>query len=89
MYGIARIFAHPDFRLWLQADMQSPEIDFRFTPNNGHSEAHAGLPRLTRSGSGGSPIRDTLYRRLQPFRYLRDRSGCFRLERWPGGTCTH
>ncbi len=25
------------FRLWLQADMPSPEIDFRFTPNSGHS----------------------------------------------------
>jgi hypothetical protein len=28
-------------------------------------------------------------RRLQPFRYLHDCSGCFRLERSPGGTCTH
>ncbi len=43
----------------------------------------------THSGSGGSPIRDTLYRRLQPFRHLHDCSGCFRLGRWPGGTCTH
>ncbi len=39
-----------DFRLWLQADIQPPKIDFRLTPNNGHSEAHAGLPLLTRSG---------------------------------------
>jgi len=38
-------------RFWLQADIQSPEIDFRFTPSNGHSEAHAGLPLLTRNGS--------------------------------------
>ena len=38
-------------RFWLQADLQSPEIDFRLTPNSGHSEAHAGLPRLTRLGS--------------------------------------
>ncbi len=30
--------------------MQPPEIDFRFTPNNGHSEAHAGLPVLTQPG---------------------------------------
>ncbi len=37
--------------LWLQADIQSPEIDFRLTPNNGHSEAHAGLPLVTHSGS--------------------------------------
>lgn len=29
-------------------------------------------------------------RRLQPYRYLHDRSGCFRLEPWPGGigTCS-
>jgi len=24
-------------RLWLQADIQSPEIEVRFTPNTGHS----------------------------------------------------
>jgi transposase len=32
-----------------------------------------------------SPIRDLLHRRLQPFRHLHDCSGCFRLERSPGG----
>jgi len=69
--------------------MQRPEIDFRFAPRSGHSEAHAGLPLLTHNGSRGPPIRDTLYRRLQPFHYLYDCSGCSRLERWPGGTCTH
>src|ERR1700694_2768697 len=26
---------------------------------------------------------------LQPLRYLHDCSGCFRLERSPGGICTH
>src|SRR5271166_1424750 len=31
-----------------------------------------------------SPIRDLLHRRLQPFRYLHDCSGCFRLERLAG-----
>ena len=36
-----------------------------------------------------SPICDALYRRLQPFRHLHDCSGCFRLERSPGGACTH
>ncbi len=35
--GIARIFAHPDFRSWLKADIQSLEIEVCFTPNNGHS----------------------------------------------------
>src|ERR1700731_3227786 len=28
-------------------------------------------------------------RRLQPLRYLHDCSECFRLERLPGGACTH
>jgi hypothetical protein len=32
--------------------------------------------------------RDPLIRRLQPLRYLHDCSGCFRLERLPGGPCT-
>ncbi len=32
-------------------------------------------PLMTHSGSRGSPIRDTLYRRLQPFRHLHDASG--------------
>ncbi len=46
-------------------------------------------PGLTQSGSRGSPIRDTLYRRLQPFRYLHDCSDCFRPERLPDGIYTH
>src|SRR3984885_10638541 len=36
-----------------------------------------------------SPKRDLLHRRLQPYRYLHDCSGCFRLERLTGGSCTH
>ncbi len=38
--GIAHNFAHPDFRSWLKADIQSLKIDFRFTPNFGHSDAN-------------------------------------------------
>ncbi len=34
--------------LKLKGDIQSPEFEVCFTPNNGHSEAHAGLPVLTR-----------------------------------------
>jgi len=34
-------------------------------------------------------FRDTLIRRLQPFRFLHSCSGCFRLEPWPGGAGTH
>jgi len=40
-----------------------------------HSRCHLFVARFTR--------------RLQPFRYLHDCSGCFRLERLPGGPCTH
>jgi hypothetical protein len=34
-------------------------------------------------------IDEALIRRLQPLRYLHSCSGCFRLERLPGGPCTH
>ncbi len=40
----------PNVGCWLKADIQSPEIEVRLAPNNGHSEAHAGLPLLTRLG---------------------------------------
>ena len=43
--GAARV------RLWLQADLQSPEIDFRFAPDSRRFEAHAGLPLLTQAVS--------------------------------------
>ncbi len=33
---------------WLQADIQSLEIEVRLSPRSGHSEAYAGLPLLTR-----------------------------------------
>ncbi len=38
---------YPNVRNWLQADIQAPEIEVRFTPKSGHSEAHAGLPLMT------------------------------------------
>ena len=34
--------------LKLKGDIQAPEIEVRFAPNTGHSEAHAGLPLLLR-----------------------------------------
>ncbi len=49
-----------NFRCWLQADIQPSEIDFRSTPNTGHSVAHAGLPVLTQR-------RSQPYRRKQRF----------------------
>ena len=47
------------------------------------------LTRVAARTLARSPIRDQLHRRLQPFRHLHDCSGCFRLERSPGGACTH
>ena len=52
-------------------------------------EACAAFTRVAARTLAPSPIRDLLHRRLQPFRHLHDCSGCFRLERLPGGTCTH
>src|SRR5262249_36149724 len=52
-------------------------------------EVCSAFTRVTACTLAPSPIRDALSRRLQPFRYLHDCSGCFRLERSPGGTCTH
>src|SRR6202012_1049808 len=52
-------------------------------------EACSAFTRVAARTLAPSPIRDHLHRRLQPFRHLHDCSGCFRLERSPGGTCTH
>src|SRR5271168_4202533 len=52
-------------------------------------EACSAFTRVAARTLARSPIRDPLYRRLQPFCHLHDCSGCFRLERLPGGTCTH
>src|SRR5438034_10970670 len=52
-------------------------------------EACSAFTRVTACTLALSPIRDTLIRRLQPLRFLHSCSGCFRLERSPGGICTH
>ena len=52
-------------------------------------EACSAFTRVAARTLARSPICDQLHRRLQPFRHLHDCSGCFRLERSPGGTCTH
>ena len=36
--------------------MEPPEIDFRYAPNSGHSEAHAGLPLVTQAVSKRSRL---------------------------------
>ena len=46
------------------------------------------LTRVAARTLARSPIRDLLHRGLQPFRHLHDCSGCFRLERSPGGART-
>ena len=51
-------------------------------------EACSAFTRVAARTLAPSPIRDLLHRRLQPFRHLHDCSGCFRLERSPGGACT-
>ena len=38
------IFVVARRKLKLQTDAHPPEIDFRSSPNSGHSKAHAGLP---------------------------------------------
>src|SRR5213083_65486 len=52
-------------------------------------EACSAFTRVAACTLALPPIRGTLIRRLQPFRYLHDCSGCFRMERLPGGTHTH
>jgi hypothetical protein len=52
-------------------------------------EACSAFTRVAARTLAQSPIRDQLLRRLQPFRHLHDCSGCFRLERSPGGARTH
>ncbi len=46
----SQLWIEANVRDWLKADLQPPEIEVRFAPNTGHSEAHAGLPLVTRSG---------------------------------------
>src|SRR5580700_2530100 len=52
-------------------------------------EACSAFTRVAACTLARPPIRGPLYRRLQPFRHLHDCSGCFRLERLPGGPRTH
>ena len=49
-----------------------------------HSDRGIGCLRHSACSLSLAPLR-----RLQPLRYLHDCSDCFRLERLPGGTCTH
>ena len=64
--------------------------------NSGGSASASPFSRLAqrlltlRPAYSPSPLQDPLHRRLQPLRYLRDCSDCYRLERQlPGGVRTH
>ena len=37
-----------DFSSWLESEVQTLDIDFRSSPNTGHSVVHSGLPFVTR-----------------------------------------
>jgi hypothetical protein len=37
--------------LWLKADLQPPEIDFRFASNNRHSSFKTGVPWRSRAAA--------------------------------------
>ena len=52
-------------------------------------EVCSAFTRVTARTLALPPIRGTLTRRLQLFRHLHSCSGCFRLERLPGGPRTH
>ena len=51
-------------------------------------EACSAFTHVTARTLALPPIRGSLIRRLQPLRYLHSCSGCFRLERLPGGART-
>ena len=72
-------FAHPPSPISL------PRKGRRVGLRIGIFEACSAFTRVTARTPALPPNRGTLTRRLQPFRYLHSCSGCFRLERSPGG----
>src|SRR5271157_2019149 len=66
-----------------------PRKGRRVGPHIGIFEACLAFTRVAARKLAPSPKCDLLHRRLQPFRHLHDCSGCFRLERSPGGAFTH
>ncbi len=62
-------------RNWLGTEVPGSRIYVCSTPNRRHSGLGWECLKLTHSGSRGSPIRDMLYRRFQPFRHLHDCCG--------------
>jgi hypothetical protein len=66
-----------------------PRYGSRVGPRIVLFEAYSAFTCVTACTPALPPSRGTLHRRLQPFRYLRSCSGCFRLEPSPGGAFTH
>ena len=76
--------AHPS------SGVSLPRYGSRVGPRIGLFEACSAFTRVTACTLALSPYFVTRFtRRLQPLRYLHDCSGCFRLERSPGGIRTH
>ena len=75
-------FAHPS------SDVSLPRYGRRVGLCIGLFEAYSAFIRITARTLALPPIRGSLIRRLQTFRHLHACSGCFRLERLPGGACT-
>jgi hypothetical protein len=74
-------FAHPS------RDVSLPRKGRRVGLCNVNFEACSAFTRVTARTLALPPMRSTLTRRLQTFRHLYACSGCFRLERLPGGAC--
>jgi len=77
------VFVHPS------SDVSLPRYGFRVGLCIDLFEACSAFTHVTARTLALPPIRGMLIRRLQTFRHLHACSGCFRLERLPGGPCTH
>lgn len=75
-------FAHPS------SDVSLPRKGRRIGLCVVFFEACSAFTRVTARTLALPPMRGTPTRRLQTFRHLHACSGCFRLERLPGGACT-
>jgi len=80
---------------WAYLSLILPAVS-AFPENPVGSACASAFSRLARRSLALRPVHSRCHRiswhairRLQPFRYLHDCSGCFRLERSPGGTFTH
>jgi hypothetical protein len=79
-----------DYEFSGRTGISLPRYGSRVGPRIDLFEACSAFTRVAACTLALSPYFVTRFtRRLQPFRCLHDCSGCFRLERLPGGACTH